>query len=126
MAYLAPTVLDAALQILRDATTPVLHLLPSAPANFAAVTANTLGNKASPTITAQADATPNGRQVTIATFTDGTVTATGTGTHWALVDANDSRLLAWVEGDNPQVVTGGNPLSMTSAIPIRIPAAVEA
>lgn len=121
MAFISDTILDAALQVIRDAVTPVLHICSSEPANYAGVAAVTLGNKAAPTIGAQADGSPNGRSVSIATFTNGTVTATGTATHWALVDDNSSTLLATVAVPASQALTNGNPLSMTSALVIRIP-----
>lgn len=121
MAFLSDTILDAALQVIRDAATPVLHICSSEPANFAGVAAVTLGNKAGPTIGAQADGAVSGRSVSIATFTDGTVTATGTGTHWALVDTTTSALLASVAVPASQALTNGNPLSMTSALVINIP-----
>lgn len=121
MAFISDTVLDAALQVIRDAVTPVLHICSSEPANFAGVAAVTLGNKAAPTIGAQADGAVSGRSVSIATFTDGSVTATGTATHWALVDTTTSALLASVAVPASQALTNGNPLSMTSALVINIP-----
>lgn len=121
MAFLADSILDGALQVIRNAATPVLHICSSEPANFAGVAAVTLGNKSAPTIGAQADASPDGRQISIDTFTDGTVTATGTGTHWALVDTTTSTLLATVAVPASQALTSGNPLAMTSELVIRIP-----
>lgn len=124
MAFLSDAVLDGALQVIRDAASPVLHICSSEPANFAGVAAVTLGNKSAPTISAQADGSPNGRKVEVATFTDGTVTATGTGTHWALVDTATSDLLASVAAPASQVLTNGNPLSLTSPLVINIADAV--
>jgi len=122
MAFLDDSTLDAALQVIRDATTPVLHLCSQEPTTYTeAATTYTLGNKSAPTITAQADASPDGRKVEISTFTDGSITGTGTATHWALVDANDSTLLATVAVPSSQAVTSGNDLQLTSAIVIRIP-----
>ena len=121
MAFISDTILDAGLQKILDATAPVLHICSAEPADFAGVAAVTLGNKTAPVIGAQTDATPDGRQVSIATFTDGTVTATGTATHWALVDDTTSDLLAAVAVPSAQALTSGNPLSMTSALVIRIP-----
>lgn len=114
MAFFSDELFDAGLQVLRDAVTPVLHLCSSEPATYAATLTASLGNKTAPTIGAQADRVGGGRQVSIATFTDGTVTATGTGTHWVLVDANDSRLLAAVAAGASQAVTSGNDLQLTS------------
>lgn len=122
MAFFSDAVLDGALQVIRDAVTPVLHICSQEPTTYAeAATTYTLGNKSAPTITAQADGSPNGRKVEISTFTDGSVTGTGTGTHWALVDANDNRLLATVAAPASQALTNGNPLSMTSALVFRFP-----
>ena len=121
MAFISDTVLDAALQVIRDAVTPILHLCSSEPTNFAGVAAVTLGNKAAPTVGAQANGAVSGRSVSIATFTDGTITATGTATHWAFVDANSSALLFTVAVPASQAVTSGNPLSMTSALVVNIP-----
>jgi len=116
MAFFADAVLDAALQVFRDATTPILHLCSSDPATYAAAVTASLGNKAAPTITAQADRAGSGRKVEVSTFTNGSVTASGTGSYWALVDANDSRLLATVAVPAAQAVTSGNDLKLTSAI----------
>jgi flagellar hook protein FlgE len=63
------------------------HLCSSNPANRAAVTSTTLGNKASPVIGSVSDSSsPAGRKRTIAAISDGTVTTTGTATHWAIID----------------------------------------
>lgn len=127
MALLADEILDAALQVIRDAATPVLHLCSQAPTTYTEASSTySLGNKTAPSIGAQADGTPNGRAVSIATFTDGTVTASGTGTHWALVDDDDDRLLVVRQIASSQTVTSGNPLHMTSALVIRIADATDA
>lgn len=124
MAFYADEVLDAALAVFRGAVSPVLHVCGSEPVDYAAAVAASLGNKAAPTITAQADRTGGGRKVEVSAFTDGTVTASGTATHWALVDANDSRLLATVAVPASQALTSGNALSMTSALVLGIADAV--
>lgn len=117
MAYYPDGVLDAALQVFRDATTPVLHLCSQEPTTYAgAAVTYTLGNKPTPVITAQADRPGGGRKVDISTFTDGTITGTGIATHWALVDANDNRLLATLAVPASQAVTVGNAMSLSSAI----------
>jgi hypothetical protein len=117
MPFLNDDVLDAALAELSDAT--AFHICTDEPANYAGLAAVTLGNKTSPTITAAANAAPNGRQRTIATFTGGTVTGTGTADCWALVDG--SRIIASGTLSSAQAVTSGNTFSLTSAIAIRIP-----
>lgn len=57
---------------------------------------------------APAAGTPDGRAVSSANITDGTVTATGTATHWAVVDKTNSRLLATGPLASSQAVTNGN------------------
>jgi len=52
--------------------------------------------------------------VTIAAITDGAVTATGTATHYAIVDTVNSRLLATGSLSASQAVTNGNTFTLTS------------
>lgn len=57
---------------------------------YSTVTGNTLGNDTVNTgVTANA-ATGTGRRVTVPAITAGSVTATGTATHWALTNATDT------------------------------------
>lgn len=72
-----------------------------------------LGTKASPTINAVADRTGGGRQRTIATFSDGSVTVTGTATHYAL-DDNTSELLLAQALSSSQAVTSGNTFGISA------------
>lgn len=73
-----------------------------------------LGVKATPTVSAPAARTPNGRKVTVSAITDGTVSATGTATHYALVDQTNSRLLAAGPLAASQALTSGNTFTLTS------------
>ncbi|AVO36590.1 hypothetical protein [Pukyongiella litopenaei] len=119
MAYYHDDVYDHGLQALRDATTPILHICDPEPTTFAEATATyTLGNKTAPALTALAPRTGGGRKVDISTFTDGSVTANGTGKFWALVDANDNRLLAVADIAEleQQVLTSGNALALSSVV----------
>ena len=121
MTTYADEILDAALQVIRDAVTPVLHACSQEPTSYTeAASTYSLANKTAPTISAQADRTGGGRKIDLATFTDGTVTADGTPTHWAIVDANDSRLLGTVPVTSPQALVTGNPLQMTSVTEVGI------
>ena len=72
---------------------------------------------------APANGTPNGRAVTVADFSDGTVTSTGSVTHFAIVDTVNSRLLAAGPLSASQSVTSGNTFAMTggNAAVVRIP-----
>lgn len=82
-----------------------------------------LGTKATPTISAAQDASPNGRKVTVSAITDGTVSANGTATHFALLDIVNSRLAVVQALAAPQAVTSGNTFTL-GAIDVRIPDAV--
>jgi hypothetical protein len=114
MPFISDYVFDAALAKL-DTEANRLDICSSEPASYAAATgAATLGNKTSLSIGAPADRTPNGRKVTVAAITDGTVTATGNATHWAITDTVNSRLLATGALAASQTVTNGNPFTLAA------------
>jgi hypothetical protein len=73
-----------------------------------------LGNSTSLSIGAPADRSGGGRKVAVASITDGSVTATGTATHYALVDTNNSRLLATGALTASQAVTSGNTFTLAT------------
>jgi len=73
-----------------------------------------LGNSTSLSISAPADRTGGGRKVTVSAISDGSVTATGTATHYALLDTVNSRLLAAGSLNASQAVTSGNSFTLTS------------
>lgn len=67
-----------------------------------------LGEKTSGiSFTGPANGTPDGRKVSLDSFTDGNVTATGTATHYALLDTTGSRLLAVGDLSSSIAVTNG-------------------
>lgn len=110
---------DAALNVLTNATSTVLHICSTQPATFGNVATYTLGNKTTPTVGSPASRSPTGRKVTVsAVTTGGSVTASGTAAYWALVDA--SRLLATGPLTPSQSVTSGNTFTLT-AFDIGIP-----
>ena len=78
-------------------------------------------NKTSLSIGAPSARAGGGREVTIAAFTDGAVTANGTASHYAIVDTVNSRLLATGSLASSQVVTNGNTFSL-AAFKIGMPA----
>lgn len=120
MAYLNDYVLDAALSTL-DTEANRLDICSQEPTTYAAATSTyTLGNKTSLSVGAPADRSPNGRKVTVAAITDGSVTGTGTATHWAMVDTGNSRLLATGALSSSQAVTSGNTFTL-AAFDIGIP-----
>jgi hypothetical protein len=79
-----------------------------------AITTYALGVKATPTVSAPADRTGGGREVTVSAITDGTVSATGTAGFYALVDSSNTRLLAAAPLSATQSVTNGNTFTLTS------------
>ena len=74
----------------------------------------TLGNSTSLSIGAPADRSGGGRKVAVAAITDGSITGTGTATHYALVDTNNSRLLATGSLTASQSVTSGNTFTLAT------------
>lgn len=122
---LGDRVLDNGLTVL-DTEANRLDICHTLPTTYAQATSTySVGNKTSPSVGAPADASPNGRKVTVAAITDGSVTATSTGTsddaqYWALTDTSNSRLLAAGSLSAAQMVTDGNTFTLGS-FDIRIP-----
>ncbi|MCK9513580.1 MAG: hypothetical protein M0R28_20460 [Pigmentiphaga sp.] len=124
MSYLNDRVLDLGLNVLTTEAN-ALHICSAEPSTYAQATDTlSLGVITTPTVPVPAAGTPDGRAVTIAPIatSTGEVTATGTATHYALVDTTGERLLAVVAATSPQAVTEGNTWGTTGAITIRIPA----
>lgn len=120
MAAINDKVFDSGLSVIDD-DTENLYICSTDPGlTFATVTSNDLGVKATPTISAPADRGAGGREVTVSAITDGSVTDTGTATHWALTD--DSLSLVLVSGAlaSSQAVTSGNTFTLTE-IDVGIP-----
>lgn len=132
MASIADRVLDLGLNVLDTEATHV-YICAAEPASYAAaIGANNettqfgLGNKnfgAGAVFGAPAARGGGGRKVTSAAVTDGSVTTTGTATHYAIVDAANSRLLATGSLASSQVVTSGNTFTL-AAFDVGIPGAV--
>lgn len=123
MAYLNDFVLDLALSQL-DTDASRLDICTQEPTTYTEATSTyTKGNKTSLSVGAPADRTPNGRKVTVAAITDGTVSGTGTVTHWAISDVTDTRLLATGALSASQAVTSGNTFTL-AAFDIGLPDAV--
>lgn len=123
MAYINDTDLDALLNSVRpDCET--LHICSQEPTSYAEVGTYTLGNKSSPTVATPTDRSPNGREIVVSAISDGSVTATGTATHWAMVrDTATSRLVVTGALASSQAVTSGNTFTLTS-FAIGVPDAV--
>ena len=95
-----------------------IDICSSEPATYAAVAGVSLGNKAGLNTGATQDGAVNGRRVIVPAITDGSVTGTGTATHWALTDAA-AILVATGALSASQAVTSGNTFTL-DAISITI------
>jgi hypothetical protein len=113
MAYLNLRIQDYGLIGLQSEVN-VLHICSQEPASFADVGTYTLGNKTGISIAGPFDGTGTARKVTVQALTAGAVTATGTATHWALVDTVAGRLWATNALGAAQAVTSGNEFNLAS------------
>lgn len=114
MATLGDRVFDNGLTVL-DTEANRLDITSSEATTYTQATSTyTLGNKTSLSIGAPADRTGGGREVTVASFTDGSVTASGTAAYYAITDTTNSRLLATGALSSSQAVTSGNTFSISS------------
>ena len=119
MATLDNRVFDNGLTVL-DTEANAIHITSAEATSFANVSSVTLGNSTSLSIGAPQDRSGGGREVVVAAITDGSVTGTGTATHYAIVDSVNSRLLATGSLTDPQSVTSGNTFTLSS-VAIGIP-----
>lgn len=120
MATISDRVFDNGLTVL-DTEANRIDITSQEATTYAGATSTfTLGNSTSLSIGAPADRTGGGREVTVAAITDGSVTGTGTATHYAIVDTVNSRLLATGSLSSSQSVTSGNTFT-TGAVKIGIP-----
>ncbi len=114
MATLNNRVFDNGLTTLDTEANKVLVTSQEASTYAEANSTYALGNSTSLSIGAPADRSGGGRKVTVASITDGSVSATGTATHYALVDTNNSRLLATGALTASQAVTSGNTFTLAT------------
>ena len=114
MAFFNDRVFDNGLTTL-DTEVNRLDICSSEPATYAAAIGSaSLGNKLTPTVGAPTDRSPTGRKVVVSAIADGTVTANGTATHWALVDTLNSRLMATGSLSASQGVSSGNTFTLAA------------
>lgn len=120
MATIADRVLDEGLSVL-DLEANAVHINSQEATTYAEATSTyTLGNSTSVTISAPADRTGGGRKVTMSAISDGSVSGTGTATHYSIVDTTNSRLLVTGSLTASQSVTSGNTFSL-EALDVGIP-----
>lgn len=115
MAFITDSAFDAALDYVRN-NAENLYLCSQEPTTVAEANSTyKIATKASPSIAAPSDRSGGGRKCTVSAITDGTVNATGTGTHWALVkDSATAELLATGQLDASQAFTSGNEFTLTA------------
>lgn len=108
MASLNDNVRDNGLQTLTN-NVNAIHICSQEPTTFTEATSTyALGVKNTPTISAPQNGDTSGRKVEAAAFSDGSVNANGTATHYAWVDTVNSTLYVAKLLDGSQVVTSGN------------------
>jgi hypothetical protein len=114
MATIGDRVLDNGLTVLDTEANKILVTSQAAATYTEANATYALGNSTSLSIGAPADRSGGGREVTTAAITDGSITATGTATHYAIVDTTNSRLLATQTLSASQSVTSGNTFTLAT------------
>lgn len=109
MVYASDSLLDDGLQYAATNGDRV-DICSQEPATYTEATSTySLGNKTSASVGNPTDRSPNGRKVTIAAITDGSVTSSDTATHWALSKTTaTTELLASDALSSSQAVTNGN------------------
>ena len=109
--FIADYILDLLVSEFDTATT-TLWLCSQAPTTYAEASVTyALGSKVGLTVDAPANRVPNGRQVTVNEITDGTVTADGTGSHWAITK-DGTTLMATGPMASPGAVTSGQTFTL--------------
>lgn len=114
MATLADRVYDEGLSILSTEADKILLTSQEATSYTEANSTYALGNSTSLTIASPSDRPNGGREVIVAAVEDGNITASGTTTHYAIVDTVNSRLLATSSLTENQVVETGNTFTLGS------------
>lgn len=122
--YLNDSILDSGLTSLKSGADKI-YLCSAEPATYTAATstyalANNNFGAGSVFPSAIASGSPSGRQLVSAAVTNGTVTGTGTATHWAIVASGSTALMAAYSLNASQVVTSGNTFTL-GAITVRLP-----
>jgi hypothetical protein len=120
MATLNDRIFDNGLSVL-DLEANAIYVTSQEATTYANATSTyALGNSTSLSIGAPQDRSGGGREVVVGAITDGSVTGTGTVTHYAIVDTSNSRLLATGALAASQSVTSGNTFTLSS-VTIGIP-----
>ena len=114
MATLNDRVFDNGLTVLDTEANKIVITSQEATTYAEANATYALGDSTSLSIGAPQDRAAGGREVVVAAITDGSITATGTATHYAIIDTVNSRLLATGSLSASQAVTSGNTFTLSS------------
>jgi len=114
MATLNDRVFDNGLSVLDTEANKILLTSQEATTYAEANATYALGNSTSLSIAAPSDKSGGGREVVVAAISDGSITGTGSATHYAIVDTSNSRLLATSSLSSSQSVTSGNSFTLAS------------
>jgi len=120
MATLNDRVFDNGLTVLDTEANKIVITSQEATTYTEANATYALGDSTSLSIGAPQNRSGGGREVVVAAITDGSVTATGTASHYAIIDTVNSRLLATSTLTSSQAVTSGNTFTLSS-VAIGIP-----
>lgn len=94
MAYLADEVLDNGLTYLTTYSENVYICTADPGGVWSNIASYAIGSKSAPTVASPTDRTAGGREVIISSFSDGSATATGDATHYAITDDSATKILA--------------------------------
>lgn len=114
MASLGDRVFDEGLTVLSDEANKISITSQEATTYAGGNSTYALGSTTSVTIGQPADRSGGGREVTVSAVSDGSVSGTGTATHYAILDTTNSRLLATGSLSASQSVTSGNSFTLAS------------
>ena len=114
MATLNNRVFDNGLTVLDTEADKIIITSQEATSYTEANATYALGNSTSLSIGAPQDRSGGGREVVVAAITDGSVTGTGTATHYAIVDVSATLLMATGSLTASQSVTSGNTFTLSS------------
>jgi len=114
MASIADRVFDNELTVLDTEANKITVTSQESTTYASANSTHALGASTSLSIAAPADRSGGGRDVTVAAITDGSISASGTATHYAILDTTNTRLLATGSLSASQGVTSGNTFTLAT------------
>jgi len=114
MASIADRVFDNGLTVLDTEANKITVTSQESTTYASANSTHALGASTSLSIAAPADRSGGGRDVTVAAITDGSISASGTATHYAILDTTNTRLLATGSLSASQGVTSGNTFTLAT------------